>query len=358
MASSTTTALALLVYVCAVCAVFGGEATELYASGGSDWNGTCADGMEQSPINIVTADVGDSETYGVQEATVLSMAPELLGYLPLEAESVADMKESVFHVYVNETQWLQQGYNTGALSKLAAMLGVTKEVAQALAEQYVGDPLQMHFHALSEHTVDGVFAACEGHLVCSVPCASPADEVTELGEYEEEVQELTAAIAAQAIADVVAAAGTSAGNDTDGASNQGSCLRVFGQMYNLGAFNGALEALIAPFEAAVLETGGDGGGGSDDEAGQLPATLDVPALYGGGGRQRTFWEYGGSLTTPPCSEPVRFVIFEPLPDAIAPDQLVTMQNIIGEVGGQRANNRIVQPLNNRTVLHVDAAALM
>ena len=80
------------------------------------------------------------------------------------------------------------------------------------------------------------------------------------------------------------------------------------------------------------------------EAGQHETHADV-AVNGRDllPRERTFYRYSGSLTTPPCSEGVNwYVMAEPV-EASA-DQIKAFQSLFG------ANNRPVQPLNNRLLL--------
>ncbi|MEG0534074.1 MAG: carbonic anhydrase family protein, partial [Citrobacter sp.] len=59
---------------------------------------------------------------------------------------------------------------------------------------------------------------------------------------------------------------------------------------------------------------------------------------------KNYWHYSGSLTTPPCSEPVSwFVMKSPL--TLSQEQLSRFRAAI-----QYNNNRPVQPLNGREVV--------
>lgn len=61
---------------------------------------------------------------------------------------------------------------------------------------------------------------------------------------------------------------------------------------------------------------------------------------------KTFYHFMGSLTTPPCSEGVKwYVMKEPI--SISRKQIIAFKDIIGE------NARPVQPVNDRTILEVD-----
>ena len=61
-------------------------------------------------------------------------------------------------------------------------------------------------------------------------------------------------------------------------------------------------------------------------------------------KDRNYYTYMGSLTTPPCSEGVNWVVME-APVAAAAAQLEAAATIIGH-----PNNRPVQPLNARIVI--------
>ena len=68
--------------------------------------------------------------------------------------------------------------------------------------------------------------------------------------------------------------------------------------------------------------------------------VDVDALLPDA---RTTYRYDGSLTTPPCSEQVKWLVMS-TPIELSREQIGTFTNIIS------GNNRPVQPLNGRTVL--------
>lgn len=66
----------------------------------------------------------------------------------------------------------------------------------------------------------------------------------------------------------------------------------------------------------------------------------------------THWTYSGSLTTPPCSEGVRWIVLK-TPVAVSQAALDRYQRIISLLpgyGGFSANNRPVRPLNGRAIL--------
>lgn len=139
------------------------------------------------------------------------------------------------------------------------------------------DLKQFHFHAPSEHRVDGKLADGELHLVHQGP--------------------------------------------------QGT-LAVVGLMLEKGDSNRAL----APLVTAVPEVSPDN-----------PATgvsIDTAALLP---EDRRSYRYLGSLTTPPCSEGVRWIVMT-APVSLSSQQLEQLAEAMPR------NNRPVQPLNDRTLL--------
>jgi len=63
---------------------------------------------------------------------------------------------------------------------------------------------------------------------------------------------------------------------------------------------------------------------------------------------RSFFSFEGSLTTPPCSEEVKWFVFEN-PIEMAADQIAAFRELFQEEGNLYDTNRPVQPLNTRTV---------
>jgi len=57
---------------------------------------------------------------------------------------------------------------------------------------------------------------------------------------------------------------------------------------------------------------------------------------------RTYMTYQGSLTTPPCSEGVRWIVLT-TPSVVGPDHLEKFRTLVGR------NNRPIQPLNGRLI---------
>lgn len=263
-----------------------------YSKSGMDWPGTCSTGLRQTPIDIDTTTAVPPVDEKVD--AIVRHGPSLLGALPIIPTPVDSDEKGPLHLEVDAEAFKASGYNADAVAYLANMLKISEEEVRALAEQYVGVPLQYHLHSTGEHTVDGQIFAAEGHLVRAVPCADPTDVTL---------------------------------------PDQDTCLGVYGVLYTLGAPSTAIDVMI-------------GSGPSYTPKDTLSA-LDFAWVYP---ISRKHISYTGSLTTPPCSEPLAWTVFlEPM--TMSSDQLVMIQNIIaadGKTGG-RTNNRLTMPVNDRTL---------
>lgn len=108
----------------------------------------------------------------------------------------------------------------------------------------------------------------------------------------------------------------------------GGKLAVLGVLIDEGAANPAFEPLLANLP---------------DEKGETVhlehVTVDVDQLLP---QVHTTYRYEGSLTTPPCSEGVKWFVMT-TPIELSPEQITQFRAVL------RGNNRPVQPLNGRTV---------
>lgn len=105
-------------------------------------------------------------------------------------------------------------------------------------------------------------------------------------------------------------------------------LAVIGIMYETGAANEGL----APFWTQLPEQSGPAQTLAQpaDAAQLMPASMD-------------YYRYSGSLTTPPCSEGVRWLVLKN-PLTLSSEQLAAFERIMGG-----PTNRPVQPLNGRLI---------
>jgi carbonic anhydrase len=196
---------------------------------------TCSDGSAQTPIDIagaVTTDLADPVfSYTVKTATVI---------------------------------------NNGHTIQANAAEGNTVSVDGAVS------PLkQIHFHAPSEHTINGVTASAEVHLVHV---------------------------------------------------NNNDVITVVGVMIVEGS-----EANVSwqPYVDALTTAEGDENILELDWAGLLPVA-------------HTTYRYSGSLTTPPCTEGVNWLLMTE-PVSLSADQIAAF------IAAYEGNNRPLQPLNERKI---------
>lgn len=177
--------------------------------------------------------------------------------------------------------------------------------------------VQMHFHTVSEHTINGLHAPGELHIVTRVKQGQ-----------------------------------------SDYCDAQDGCLAVFAVMMRYGGANDTSHEVIQQiFESMPSATGVENGVVYTDE-------LNLDALLPG---RLDYYTYLGSLTTPPCSEIVTWVIFaEMLPVeahlidlhatevAFTPgdDCVYTYLNVCSPPR-EKTNNRLIQSLSGREVLFVE-----
>eukprot|EP00271_Cylindrocystis_brebissonii_P006120 TRINITY_DN186_c7_g1_i1.p1 TRINITY_DN186_c7_g1~~TRINITY_DN186_c7_g1_i1.p1 ORF type:complete len:488 (-),score=41.08 TRINITY_DN186_c7_g1_i1:760-2223(-) len=239
-------------------------------SGPLGWGSSCQAGTQQSPIDIPA------------EPSVMSAHGDLRFLYKAESPSF---------------------YNTGH---------GTMQVDFPRAQNHLfvdGRPLQLlqyHFHAPSEHSVDGQRAAMEAHLVHRDPDGG------------------------------LAVIGVMLESAPDAKRN--SCLQA------------ALE--FAPVEHGKRRSSPASCFFAMDPSAQVCPTLKVdprclipePDDMG----RVAYMNYTGSLTTPPCSEGVRwFVLAKPL--EVPSDQILEFMKYLGDGRSLFMNARPIQPLNNRIV---------
>lgn len=138
------------------------------------------------------------------------------------------------------------------------------------------DLIQLHFHALSEHQVNGRHYPMEMHLVHQ---------------------------------------------------NKNKQLAVIGVFFNLGRQNKSLQKL---WKSLPRRKGASVSG---------RAVINITSLLP---NKRSYYHYMGSLTTPPCSEGVRWLVLKN-PVQISREQLNTFKKLYP------ANYRPVMPLNSRNI---------
>jgi carbonic anhydrase len=214
-------------------------------------------GMKQTPINIISASAG------------LGVLPELsFRYRPTAMEVE----------------------NTGHVVEVVTDPGSFLRIGTSPTDEY--NLLQFHFHAPSEHMIDGKVYDAELHLV----------HTNILGETT-----------------VVGVLLNSSPNAVSG---------VFDQIMNLAPMISGTSAGQAGMEIRITDL--------------LPPW-------------RGFYTYTGSLTTPPCTESVRWYVLSTPVDVTASfiQQLHSVISSFPGYNGYPNNSRPVLPLNGRPVLVVN-----
>lgn len=112
-------------------------------------------------------------------------------------------------------------------------------------------------------------------------------------------------------------------------SSKNNELLVVAVMFNIGAENEALSPLLAA---------------TSDKIGEvvvLNQAMNIRSLFP---ENLHYYRFSGSLTTPPCTEGLRWVVLKE-PVTLSQSQLEKFQHAL-----QHANNRPVQPLNGRLIV--------
>ncbi len=218
-------------------------------SGCCSSNGTCGAGTAQSPINIVNA-------------VDITTLPDL------SITSNASTKTEI----TNNGHTLEFGQEPGSFLTYG-------QTSNGFFNDFTLG--QFHFHANSEHQVDGSYAPLEAHFVCRSIWAN---------EYI-----------------------------------------VVSVLFTEGATNPFLAQFVNNLPSTENDTF------EDDDLTYNPFDL-LPA-------NRSYYRYQGSLTTPPCSEVVTWIIMENKVEATAAE-IAAFSNILD------SNFRPIQDLNGRTINHV------
>jgi carbonic anhydrase len=218
----------------------------------------CLDGVEQSPVDIAAPVTAD-------------LPPLVFDYA--EAPLVVE--------------------NTGHVVEVP----IPEEAGHALAiDDDVYTLVQYHFHAPSEHTVDGVAADVEAHFVHR----NERDELAVVGVFL----------------------------DSDAPPNE------------------LLDTIMANAPAEA---------GEEVEVDEVRSPLELLPLRSSGVEISRYSTYAGSLTTPGCTEGVRWIVLTDTLGASA-TAVDRMHEVIADFPGYEGhenNNRPTQPLNDRSIQSSD-----
>lgn len=112
-------------------------------------------------------------------------------------------------------------------------------------------------------------------------------------------------------------------------ANKEGELAVVAVMFELGEENKALTPILASLPVRL------------DSVEEMKQSVDMTALFP---VSKHYYRFSGSLTTPPCTEGVRWLVMKH-PATLSATQLSTLQHAL-----KHANNRPVQPLNGRIIV--------
>ena len=159
-------------------------------------------------------------------------------------------------------------------------------------------PIQFHFHTPSEHTVDGKNYDLEVHFVHYIK-----------------------------------------NDDANGAPLLGAVLGVF---FDTKVADGTENAFLKSYMEAVAVQG------KNVAANSVPVREFFNQID-----MTDYWSYPGSLTTPPCSEGIKWSVVKEV-QSLSVEQLAIFKDNMGE----RGNNRVVMDLNERTLYYSGAANII
>ena len=243
-----------------------------YADNGASWGKTkeqfawfanCQGGKQQSPINLLTT------------ATTTDVAKiDMSGY---------------FNAAINKSQFADTSKSAWKADIYPEDERLNANMSLTYQDGTTGDFTfkQYHFHAPSEHAVDGKLMDAEIHFV-------HVDK--------------------------------NSGTMTDGLQTGESYGAVIGVFFDQSAGTEDNEFLESFWEA----TEGD-------------SNVDIESILSAAGSEG-FWSYPGSFTTPGCDEGISWSVMkkaQPISDA----QLLKFTSKLGNTG----NNRVLQAVNDRTV---------
>lgn len=262
-----------------VASAFAASGEYNYLSNGDDWgsvNVLCSSGKEQSPIDLTQS----GEAIKSSEFSQING----YGYRNFKSRKVVKAKTSVVISTEPENGESYPEYQINFHD----------------GSKTVFQPLQFHFHAPSEHSVNGKLYDLEFHLV-----HQKKNTNVELG----------------------------------------AVIGIFFDVEEGGSTpNPFIEQLMVDKATTT---------------GFVTGQVDLASFLGSIDFTK-YWQYRGSLTTPPCSEGIKWVVIEEV-QPISPEQLKKFTDYWAgnsAFSGGKGNNRNVQVLNARSVYyHSGAAAL-
>ena len=247
-----------------------------YTQNGANWDGLCANGVEQSPIDLTEA------------AATKNGVMEITGF-------------NYYDFVVNDQFKSTDPTFTTTFDNEILRQNAEYQITFADGSQSYFTPLQFHFHTPSEHSVDGKLYDLEIHFVHTVRGSNKA-----------------------------------AGTALDSSPLPGAVIGIFFDREAGGNYD---NAFLDSLNTAVISKGT-----------ASATTVGVRAFLSGVDMSE-YWSYDGSLTTPPCTEGLKWSVVrqvQPISDAQLQRFTKNLTDDATFAGG-KGNNRIVMPLNKRTL---------
>ena len=254
-----------------------------YTQNGANWHDICEYGREQSPIDL-----------SVKGATV-SDKMELMGF------NYYDFKQNSKFSAADPT--LTTYFDSEPMRTNAELAITFPDGSQSYFT-----PLQFHFHAPSEHTVDGKYYDAEVHFVHTIKGSGSVNGVAQ-------------------------------------AEIPGAVLGIFFDVKEGGkAPNAFLDSLFNSIDTRGTASA------SNVDIRKFLAAVDMTE----------YWSYDGSFTTPPCTEGIKWSVIKQV-QSISPEQLARFTSRMAgnnAYAGGKGNNRVIMPLNERVLSYSGSASLV
>lgn len=244
---------------------------------------------------------------------VVQNTSHLITFGSIVAQGNAVMRLEVDEVELISGTWNRSGFTIPVCGATLNDIGCLTSADTAVVEHITPNISNLHFHANAEHTLDGLYYGAEAHLVTNLTISGK------------------------------------------------SHLVVFGVWMDIsGNQTNQLYSTLQPYV--------DSSSGADCAPVPDNVTFDVSSLFPS---NKSYYAYSGSLTTPPCSEGVTWVVFT-TPVKMSIPQLKSLyqasahisqpcapnsSNQVCNVFGARTNNRPLQAPNGRPISYGKASTI-
>ncbi|TNV76910.1 hypothetical protein FGO68_gene6943 [Halteria grandinella] len=282
-----------------------------YYTQGQDWNGTCQNGINQSPVDISTGSFPDTpytEKILLSKDNIVQGRYQLNPHLDFYAEYTVLAARTV--EFTNANVVVDLGNGGGSL----VFMSENEDVK-------IYEALQMHFHSPAEHTFDGESRHYDLELHIVHRRYNVLDsEVTRL-------QNAT-------------------GNTTEVDESHNKLLAVLAIFFDVEKGGNVTNEFIEDLNLKNLS-----GNVTHMKTQTLPELkVHLNKIISNFNKEKLY-HYDGSLTTPPCSQTVAWLVVDD-PQPITREQLKVFQEYWQNnqnFSGGNGNNRKTQPVGDRVI---------